>query len=83
MKRKKPTVADLMARIDALEAEVAALKAAPKVEYHTHYHTAPAPFMPLTEPSLPRWAPSTWPPQNDPFPKIYCASASPQSTGGK
>lgn len=51
---KKPTIAMLLKKIEALEKEVAELKAAPR-EQHTHFHTYPA------DPARLPWAPPQQP----------------------
>lgn len=54
MSKKKPTVADLMAKIEALEAEIKALKEAPR-EQHNHFHTH------YDAPRLPDYSQPWWP----------------------
>jgi hypothetical protein len=63
---KKPTVADLMAEIEALKREVAELKARPAQEVHYHWPSNPQYYtLPVTVPSQP-WRPG----------EVICATGS-------
>jgi hypothetical protein len=64
MERKRnDIIAELKAQIQEMKAEIEALKAAPKIELHSHFHTHQAPLnLPLAQPVNPLWPmPNTYP----------------------